>query len=374
MDNLNITDKLNSSDTEIKDAFLKGIESKMHVKLDYEKKDIDYSWLPIFEDTCYYIDNILRNPKKFIVNEEEIVKIEQAKKVTVESIVHLTQHTNLIQKFDQDTKEVTPSKILNINKEESLDTYENRFIYTIIKMMDEFYERNVSIEPEESYLIDEKKVNYVGETKIGTEKVNIEVKMQSKNNSISKEKLVNGMTLDERLKKLHIQLSGFKESELYKILTKLHVSQVRPPIRRTNVILKNPNFQKAMELWNFLQNYTNSSFSIVKDNQDFIDTGYIRDEFNEAFLINYLTLVSLSKTKNSTTSKEYASLTVNKIISSILDTDETITQEDFIKIVTKEYKKAHETIMTRDNNISNILTKHLKDFNEYMKNIVKELD
>ena len=32
------------------------------------------------EDTIQYIDNIFRNPNRFIVNEEEVVKVEQAKK------------------------------------------------------------------------------------------------------------------------------------------------------------------------------------------------------------------------------------------------------------------------------------------------------
>lgn len=53
------------------------------------------------EETVPYIDNILRNPNRFIVNEEEIVKIELARKITVESIKHLSKNTNLIQDYDK---------------------------------------------------------------------------------------------------------------------------------------------------------------------------------------------------------------------------------------------------------------------------------
>lgn len=35
----------------------------------------NYEWLTIMEDTIRYLDNILRNPNRFIVNEEDIVKI-----------------------------------------------------------------------------------------------------------------------------------------------------------------------------------------------------------------------------------------------------------------------------------------------------------
>ena len=104
------------------EIFLNNLNSTLYIKRDYDMKDFDYEWLDIIEDTLPYIDNILRNPKRFIINEEEIVKVELARRVTVESVIHLTQHTNLIQKIE-DNGDVKPSKILNINREESLDTY-----------------------------------------------------------------------------------------------------------------------------------------------------------------------------------------------------------------------------------------------------------
>ena len=38
------------------------------------------------EETIPYLDNIFRAPNRFIINEEEIVKIERARRITVESI------------------------------------------------------------------------------------------------------------------------------------------------------------------------------------------------------------------------------------------------------------------------------------------------
>ena len=91
--------------------------------------------------TIRYLDNILRNPNRFIVNDEEIVKIELARRITVDSIKHLAKNTNLIQSFDEVTGEVRPSKILNINKEECFNTYENRFIYSLITIMKMYIEK-----------------------------------------------------------------------------------------------------------------------------------------------------------------------------------------------------------------------------------------
>ena len=84
-----------------KDNFMENLNSMLSVKTDFEKKEYNYEWIRQFEEVIHYLDNILRNPKRFIVNEEDIVKVELAKKITVESVIHLTQHTSLIQDYDK---------------------------------------------------------------------------------------------------------------------------------------------------------------------------------------------------------------------------------------------------------------------------------
>lgn len=135
MEELKIFDLYEKFNTKTAEEFMDKIDSTVDIKAEYEKVIEDTEWIEIMEETVPYIDNILRNPNRFIVNEEEIVKIELARKITVESIKHLSKNTNLIQDYDKKTGDVRPSKILNINKEENYDTYENRFIYTLIQNM-----------------------------------------------------------------------------------------------------------------------------------------------------------------------------------------------------------------------------------------------
>lgn len=40
----------------------------------------DFSWVPIVEETIPYLDTIIRNPKKFLQQEEDIVIVEKSKK------------------------------------------------------------------------------------------------------------------------------------------------------------------------------------------------------------------------------------------------------------------------------------------------------
>ena len=96
------------------------------------EKAIDASWVEAIETGLVYVDNVMRNPRKTIENVEEVVPIALSKKITVDSIKHLAQHTDLIQSVDPVTGKITPSKVLNVHKEESLLTYENKLVNTII--------------------------------------------------------------------------------------------------------------------------------------------------------------------------------------------------------------------------------------------------
>ena len=138
MNELEIINLYEQSDDNKNKDFYENINSNLRVVTNYDKTSTNFEWLNIMEDTIRYLDNILRNPNRFIINEEDIVKIELARRVTVESIKHLSKNTNLIQDIDKKTGDVKPSKILNINKEESFNTYENRFICSVIKNM-QFY-------------------------------------------------------------------------------------------------------------------------------------------------------------------------------------------------------------------------------------------
>ncbi|MBO7178502.1 MAG: hypothetical protein J6V69_05320, partial [Clostridia bacterium] len=67
----------------------------------YTKKNYDNSWIGTIEDCIVSLDNIVRNPRKFIVIEEDIVDISLARSISVESVKHLSQHTNLISSVDK---------------------------------------------------------------------------------------------------------------------------------------------------------------------------------------------------------------------------------------------------------------------------------
>ena len=119
--------------------FIGSNESKVVVNSSFQSVEYDYSWIDKIEETIIYLDNIIRNPKRFIMQEEEIVPVEKAKKISQETIKHLAQHTDLIQDVSEDGT-ITPSKVLNVNKEESFDIYENRFIISLLNNLNYFFQ------------------------------------------------------------------------------------------------------------------------------------------------------------------------------------------------------------------------------------------
>lgn len=319
------------------DEFFQNMNSLLSVTTDFEKREYDYEWIDIIDETLPYLDNILRNPKRFIINEEEVVQVEKSKKVTVESIIHLSQHTNYIQKIE-DNGDVKPSKILNINKEESLDTYENRFIYTLINNTRTFFEKRKSETGEYSYFKDKKHLKYEANTILNTEEVQLSLELSSKNEAkLDTKKQAGEESVADRLKRIKIQLDGFSSTELMQILSKLHVPPVRSPIRKTNVILKNPNFQKAEALWNYMQSYEQKDIN-ENDHQSYYETGNLKKEYNQAFLSLYMANKILDHENKTASESKLLSQTINRLIENILDSNYEITEQEIKDLFDKQIK------------------------------------
>ena len=342
------------------DTFLENMNSILSVKTDYERREYDYEWIDIIDETLPYIDNILRNPKRFIVNEEEVVQVEKSKKVTVESIIHLTQHTNYIQKIE-DNGDVKPSKILNINKEESLDTYENRFVYTLINNTRTFFEKRKKETGDFSYFKDKKELKFEANTIIDTEEVDVSLNISSRNEAKLEGKTTTSEeSIADRLKRIKVQLDGFTMSELMQTLSKLHVPAVRSPIRKTNVILKNPNFQKAEALWNYIQAYEEKDRN-ENEHKDYYDEGKLKESYNQAFLSLYIANKMLNHETTPATEEKLLSQTMSRLIENILDSNYEITEQEIKDLFNKQLKLIKTANEEKKRKIKKILLDKLEE-------------
>src|SRR5574344_2840673 len=276
MNELEIVNLYEKTNQDSNSRFSENINSSLRVKTAYDRVNTSFEWLEIMEETIRYLDNILRNPNRFIINEEDIVKVELARRVTVESIKHLSKNTNLIKDIDKKTGYVKPSKILNINKEESFNTYENRFIFSLINNMKMYIARKKSNLVSESSLKSYKKMDYKGIASLGSEKVNISLNMESRINKKDEHKNGEGNDALERIAKLEEEIANLTGSDIYKNLAKLHVAMVMSPIKKTNLILKNVNFQYALKLWDYMQSHMEDDVKRQKQKKSYEDKGDLK--------------------------------------------------------------------------------------------------
>ena len=318
------------------DRFNDGIQSSYTVESDYEKVEVDFEWLALMEDTVRYLDNILRNPNRFIVNEEEVVKVEQSRRVTVESIKHLAKHTNFIQKIEKNG-DVQPSKVLNINKDESYNTYENRVIYTLIQNMRTYVDVKKSNLIKGSSLKDEKKCEYTGTSKVGAERVNINLVLNTKTaTSESSGGIRDGIGLDDRIAKLELRITDLTNTPVYKALAKEHVARIIPPVKKTNLILKNVNFQYAMKLWDFLQSDNGAPTKNLKDKKVYQNDEKMKEMLDDVFLLNYVAVNSISVDKKIVKDErmtQAVEMLTDKMISKIVEINSDLPIEKIEEII-----------------------------------------
>lgn len=343
----NLFDDIEKETLEKKEIFLKHLESSMQYKSDFAGDSLDFEWLDQIEFACPYIDNVVRRPKLALIKEERVVKVEKSKKITVESVKDLSRHTNFISKFDKKSNSVEPSKILNVFSEETFNIYENRFLYTLINDINNFiYKKELELKNLE--IIDNKNLEYKSETVTDREKVSIELRVTSESfpsNKADKKLAEQIKSAKVRIKRVKDYLSSWSHSELVKELDKAHVNFINPPIKKTNIILKNPNFQIAVKLWDWLYKYeTNDNNS--KDDLEKNEINPIQAFLDHSFLIDYCVLDSITKSKREQKQKmaKYAILIltqeIERTISLLMSCGYKIDDEQLLGMISKELKKS----------------------------------
>lgn len=278
-------------------ASIKTGKNKYEMSQRFQKKKFDLDWVEEIEDAITSLDNIVRNPRKFIVIEEDIVDVSLARNISTESVKHLAQHTNLIASINEDGM-VVPSKILNTSKEESFEIYENRFIYTLILKLHQFINTRFDVIKKAHITSDSFQVKISSEYNIGKQKVSYS--METRMNMPLDEMLkadTSQLTDFERIARLASIVNGFLGSPFAK--TMVSCALVRPPIIRTNVILKNPDFKKALVLWQFIDSYQQNGFEIKSVDSTDTLTLANQEKFNNLIYLNDILIESIVRQSTS---------------------------------------------------------------------------
>jgi len=361
---LNVFEVYADADDDVVDAFNNRLRSDMNVRLETNKPKIDVVWISMMENTIEYLDNILRAPTRLIVNEEEVVKIEKIKKVTVESIKHLSKNAGLIEKIDE-KGEIKPNKLLNVFKEETFNTYENRFIYTLIQKM------MTIIRKEKKKLIKEamqdtkefKKIEYKGNSYNGKSRVDIQLVIQATTENSGKSDEVKNVL--QRIKMLERNVVALTLTATYQELERERVSLITPPLRKNNVILKNVNFQYAAKLWDFLITQMDER-KVEKPEQkvkEYKDRSKARTYVDETFLLDFLVLQSVEnpEVKNKNKRKVIEQLIAN-VVEKTIDVNQDITEEQLKNLVARQFNVIKYKKQVSNKEIQDIFKRYISKY------------
>lgn len=358
---MDIVEYINNINKDNANKFIASTSSNITVKRDIDACVSDTSWIDMVEECIPYLDNIIRNPRRFIVQEENIVPIEKAKVVTEESIRHLAQHTSMIQEVQEDGT-VIPLKLLNVYREETVDLYENRFIKSLVDNLYTFVNNKLNESDQRSYAKVESTVSYSGLMKKKGEEVEVNLQLKSKKDTeIDASK--DGHSLEERISHIKDIVSAFRGSTFIKSLKES--SPVRSPIRKTNVILKEQNFIKALELWEYLEKNNIKPITSIDKRTEIVKDADIKTKYDLAFFIDN-DAIDMNAASNKS---EFNSAIISKLVNDFVFTGD-ITEKEFKKLMEKEFKEAKKRKDKATNAVRKTIEDFLNDYNTKKKKII----
>lgn len=252
-------------------------------------KVIDEQWLTVVEEGIEAIFNIVDKPRRFIATSEEVVPVALAKKITADSVRHLSQHTQFI--TENAAGEIQPTRILNVTTEESYDLYENRFVYHLIQRLFAFVDKRTDVI---FWSTGDETCNVMSmESKIDDayEEISYKVEMTIKNRQSYVENDTDHMDLFKRIDRVRRLSRTLRTSSFCDIMN--GCAKVRSPIQRTNLMMKDPDYRTCYKLWQFIESYDEVGYTIEEQDSALqFDEEYLLQMYIN-FITNYTVFKSL---------------------------------------------------------------------------------
>ena len=252
-------------------------------------KVVDEKWLTTIEESLDSINEIIEKPRRFIATTEEVVPVALAKKITADSVRHLSMNTQFI--ASDENGDIQPTRVLNVSTEESYDLYENRFIYHLIQRLVTFIDKRTDVIFWSTG--DETSNTLKMESKVDDayEEIEYKIEMKIKNRQSFAENDSDNMQVFMRIDRVRRMVLALRQSSFCSLMA--GCSKVRSPIQRTNLMMKDPNYRTCYKLWQFLESYDEVGYTIdVKDSSLEFDEEYMIQLYTN-LITNYTVFKSL---------------------------------------------------------------------------------
>ena len=240
-------------------------------------KVVDERWLSTIEESLDSINRIIDKPRRFVTTKEEVVPVALAKKITADSVRHLSMNTQFIAS-DEDG-DIQPTRVLNVSTEESYDLYENRFVYHLIQRLVTFIDKRTDVIFWSTGDETQNVLSYQSKVDDAYEEIEYKIEMKIKNRQSFAENDADNMNVFMRIDRVRRMVMSLKNSSFCDLMA--GCAKVRSPIQRTNLIMKDPDYRTCYKLWQFLESYDEVGYTIEVENEAL--------SFDEEYLIQMYT-------------------------------------------------------------------------------------
>jgi len=308
-------------------------------------KTIDTEWVDRIEETLPYLDLIVRHPTIMIEDVDEILPMELSRNIAEKTIKHLAQHTNMILTITEE-EEVIPQKLLNVYHEETLLTYENKIINTLLVRLSAFVDKRYKLLKGGSGTERDYKFRYSTEFEhFDTEysgrnlaRVRLAIDLSTPmTESVSEEEAEANeqyiLTL-RRIEKINNALTAYMSSSYVRSLGR---NYIRPPVIRTNAILKNKNMRVCLNLWEYIESFDKAGYSFVNEEFTEMPSDHYISDLYSSIALQY-TDFYYGVAENPESNRLLANRRLSEVFPEF-DGDFDFEDEDEYRVYDSEYKK-----------------------------------
>ena len=221
--------------------------------------EVSTDWIEQTEEAIPFLERAVKENRQFILRQGETVPIEKVRRVSKTSVEHLARHSELITREPEPGQELIPEKMFMTENVGTYAVYENRFLYMLLCYIKDFCNIKYAKIAELSGFFSSE----IGfEKSITTKKKKIVFSLNFK--EVSTESAPNDIGEDVQRCLVRIKNILASVDTLLKTGLMVEVStapMIKPPISRTNVLLQNPCFVKAVELYDYLVAYIGDGYT-----------------------------------------------------------------------------------------------------------------
>ena len=219
----------------------------------HESKVFDESFIASLEEGFDAIDYLIINPRSSIKEEAVLMDAGLATRINARTVVHLSSHTHFVHDVDK-YGNVIPEKLLAPKSEDNFQTYENRFLMTLIQKAALFVEKRYQYIKSHGETFDSDLLTLSGNTDIDGLTYVVQSRIHAYAPSEDEGKAEKNQNILERLIRLRGRVGYYMHSPFMQLMNE--AKPIANPVHQTNMILKEPHYKKCYALWRFIDRYT----------------------------------------------------------------------------------------------------------------------